>query len=197
MLLDNAPSHPSSETLQSDDGMIKTMFLPPNTTAAIQPMDQGVLDPCKQRYKKKLLSHIILENESADKSVPDILKGITIKSVVHWIAAAWEEASAESLQKAWNKLLPEVRADISDGVSATVLSLDLVKAVAQLGNDSAETITQWMEEDMEDPGHQILDYEEVVASMMETQNEVEESPDEETADVNAREVCNALEVTLQ
>ena len=61
LLLDNAPSHPSVEMLQSDDGMIKTLFLPPNTTAAIQPMDQGVLDPCKRRYKRKLLAHIILE----------------------------------------------------------------------------------------------------------------------------------------
>ena len=33
LLLDNAPSHPSSTTLQSEDGKIKAMFLPPNTTA--------------------------------------------------------------------------------------------------------------------------------------------------------------------
>ena len=54
LLLDNAPSHPSSATMQSDDGKIKAMFLPPNTTAAIQPMDQAILDPCKRRYKRKL-----------------------------------------------------------------------------------------------------------------------------------------------
>ena len=47
LLLDNAPSYPSSETLQSDDGIIKTIFLPPNTPASKQPLDQGVLDPCK------------------------------------------------------------------------------------------------------------------------------------------------------
>ena len=69
LLLDNAPSHPSTQT---DDGMIKTMFLPPNTTAAIQPMDQAVLDPCKRRYKRKLLSHIILENNSADSRYSEI-----------------------------------------------------------------------------------------------------------------------------
>ena len=79
LMLDNAPSHPSSETLQSDDGKILTMFLPPKSTAAIQPMDQAVLDPCKRRYKRKLLAHIILQNESADKSVPEILKAITMK----------------------------------------------------------------------------------------------------------------------
>lgn len=116
LLLDNAPSHPSAETLQSDDDKIRVMFLPPNTTAVIQPMDQGVLDPCKRRYKRKLLAHIILENESQDKSVPEILKACNMKQVVYWIAAAWEEASSDSLQKAWNKLLPEPESSDSNSV---------------------------------------------------------------------------------
>jgi len=76
LFLDNAPSHRSSETLKSNDGTIKVMFLPPNTTAAIQPMDQSVLDPCK-----KLLAHIIIENESADKSVPETLNACNTKHV--------------------------------------------------------------------------------------------------------------------
>ena len=39
LLLDNAPSHPNESVLQSSDACIKAMFLPPNTTALIQPMD--------------------------------------------------------------------------------------------------------------------------------------------------------------
>eukprot|EP00117_Sycon_ciliatum_P016527 scpid93245/ scgid15916/ Jerky protein homolog-like; Human homolog of mouse jerky gene protein len=100
LLLDNAPSHPSSTLLQSDDGKIKAMFLPPNTTSIIQQMDQAVLDPCKRCYKRKLLAHIILENDSIDKSVPDILKAVTMKDVVYWITAAWQEATEDSLRKA-------------------------------------------------------------------------------------------------
>ncbi len=45
------------------------MFLPPNTTAVVQPMDLGVLDPCKRRHMRKLFEHIILKNESEKKSV--------------------------------------------------------------------------------------------------------------------------------
>jgi len=56
------------------------MYLPPNITAVIQPMDQGVLDPCKRRYKRKLLAHIILENESDKKSFPEILKDCLLDS---------------------------------------------------------------------------------------------------------------------
>ena len=55
LLLDNAPSHPDETVLQSSDKCIKAMFLPPNTTALIQPMDQGVLESLKRRCRKSLL----------------------------------------------------------------------------------------------------------------------------------------------
>ena len=48
LLLDNAPAHPEESVLTSSDKTIKTMFLPPNTTALIQPMDQGVLEALKR-----------------------------------------------------------------------------------------------------------------------------------------------------
>ena len=44
-----------------------------------------------------ILQKNILENDSEDKPVPDILKAITLKDVVFWIAESWEEASSESL----------------------------------------------------------------------------------------------------
>ena len=86
LLLDNAPAHPSIEVLQSRDGCVTTMFLPPNTTSLMQTMDQAVLNPLKRRYKKRLLRHIILENESSSLSIPDILKNVTINHAIYWAA---------------------------------------------------------------------------------------------------------------
>ena len=60
LLMDNAPSHPSTEELCSQDGLIKTMFLPANTTSLIQPMDQGMLYNLKRRYTISLLEKMIL-----------------------------------------------------------------------------------------------------------------------------------------
>ncbi len=51
LLLDNAPSHPDVESLCSSDGEISCVYLPPNTTSLIQPMDQGVLENIKRLYK--------------------------------------------------------------------------------------------------------------------------------------------------
>ena len=91
LLLDNAPAHPSTETLQSTGGEVTTMFLPPNTTSILQPMDQGILEALKGRYKKNLLRHLCIENASSILSIPEIVKKITIKDAVYWCAQAWEE----------------------------------------------------------------------------------------------------------
>lgn len=206
LLLDNAPSHPSSETLQSDDGMIKTIFLPLNTTASIQPLDQGVLDPSKRRYKKKLLSHVILESKSEDKSVPEVLKGINMKHVVYWISSSWDEASPDSLRKSWKKLLPECSSDSDpdtqdDDSSSQLVNAEVTEIASQLGQDIENDITHWMEADVGDPGHQIMDDDEIVADMVGDGNEQhEDSSDEEIGNessVSASQAFQALEVTLR
>ncbi len=58
-----------------------TIFLLANTSV-IQPMDQGILEPLKNRYKKCLLRHLIIENESSSLTIPEILKKITLKYVL-------------------------------------------------------------------------------------------------------------------
>ncbi|KAG5888111.1 hypothetical protein JTB14_023405 [Gonioctena quinquepunctata] len=52
LLLDNAPGHPSEKELTTEDKCITAMFLPPNCTALIQPMDQNIIQFVKQDYKK-------------------------------------------------------------------------------------------------------------------------------------------------
>lgn len=42
LLLHNAPAHPDEDKLESSDNAIRALYLPPNTTAHIHWMDQGV-----------------------------------------------------------------------------------------------------------------------------------------------------------
>ena len=57
LVLDNASSHPANDQLK--DGDIKALFLPANVTSIRQPMDQGVLQALKKKYRRTLLSYII------------------------------------------------------------------------------------------------------------------------------------------
>ena len=53
LLMDNASVHMGD--LSSSDPDIKIIFLPCNTTALIQPMDQGVIAAFKKNYRRKLM----------------------------------------------------------------------------------------------------------------------------------------------
>ena len=66
LILDNCSAHPDEELLVSKDKLVKAMFLPPNITSLIQPMDQGVLECLKRHYKGSLLRDVLLSDETAD-----------------------------------------------------------------------------------------------------------------------------------
>ena len=105
LILDNCFAHPDREDLISDDGTIFAKFLPPNVTALIRPMDQGVIESAKKRHKKKLLRRLIIKDESGI-SIVDYLKGINLKVVVDLIHDSWTEISSRTLQKSWRKIIP-------------------------------------------------------------------------------------------
>ena len=48
LLIDNCAAHPDEDMLCSYDGQIRTVFLPPNTTSVIQPLDGGILETVKR-----------------------------------------------------------------------------------------------------------------------------------------------------
>ena len=54
LLLDNAPYHPQIDTLK----IIKLVFLPPNSTAVRQPIDQGIVYAVKTKYRSMLLNEL-------------------------------------------------------------------------------------------------------------------------------------------
>ena len=66
LLLDSALAHPDGEKLVSADDNICTMFLPPNTTSIIQPMDLGVFVSCKRLYQQKYLNDVFVVIEEED-----------------------------------------------------------------------------------------------------------------------------------
>lgn len=120
LILDNCSAHPEPDELVSDDGEIFAKFLPPNVTALIQPMDQGVIKSIKARYKKKLLRRLIIQEDGNNKSIVDFLKEVNMRVVIDLIDEAWTEISHSTLRKSWRKILPmpKVSSDPIQGESA-------------------------------------------------------------------------------
>ena len=67
MLLDNASSHGVADTLVTKVGSLDAfrltnlllLFLPPNCTSVVQPLDQGIIAAFKAHYKRKLARYMV------------------------------------------------------------------------------------------------------------------------------------------
>ena len=67
MLLDNAGSHGVADTLLTKVGSLDAfrlsnlllLFLPPNCTSVVQPLDQGIIAAFKSHYKGKLARYMV------------------------------------------------------------------------------------------------------------------------------------------
>lgn len=79
LLIDNAPSHKITIDLTN----IKIIFLPPNLTSVLQPLDAGVIACLKRYYRKKLVNKHLINFEKGDKS------DITLRDAVMFLHQSW------------------------------------------------------------------------------------------------------------
>jgi hypothetical protein len=65
LLVDNAPAHPHNLNDLYDN--VKVVFLPPNTTALIQPMNNGVIAAFKAYYLRRTFDQLLVVTDGEDK----------------------------------------------------------------------------------------------------------------------------------
>ena len=196
LLLDNAPTHPAATNLVSKEGNIKAMYLPPNTTALFQPMDQGVLEAFKRSYRKALLQKLLLEDQEG-RSIIDFVKKI-MKDVVYMTAAAWDDLPSLTLARSWNKLL--CIGDITEQSSSTVpIESDQAGSATKCedlarqldSNLQDEDIREWMNGDSDDLGYQLLSDYDIIQHVTQ-QNELTKEDEED--DCEESDIPSAIEV---
>ncbi|CAM4835599.1 unnamed protein product [Rotaria magnacalcarata] len=115
MFLDNAPVHPQDIQLEN----IKLKFFPPNTTAVIQPMDQGIIRAFKAHYRRYLVKHTIA-NATVAMTADDI--NVTALDAVYWIDAAWSAVTEVSIRNTFRSAGFE-KLPIIDGVDGFPVNL--------------------------------------------------------------------------
>lgn len=69
--MDNCPAHPSLHLK-----FIKLIFLPANTTAVLQPIDQGVIGNIKAHYRNQLVLKMIEDIENHVESKTTVFDAI-------------------------------------------------------------------------------------------------------------------------
>lgn len=98
LLLDGVSSH-------NIDGLelpnVKCMFLPPNTTSHLQPLDQGIIADVKKRYRTRLVRYLIRE---ISRNVPmNDVKQWNVLDAMRQAVAAWNEVPATTIRNCFAK----------------------------------------------------------------------------------------------
>ena len=180
LLMDQCPSHPPAESLVSSDGKITVMFLPKNTTAHIQPLDQGIIKYFKSNYRRELLLSAI----ASPADVPTFVKQITVKDAIYTCGGAWDNVTPKTVNNCWTKglgqafqprVLPAVTdADDFPGFTDTDVT-ETENSLRARGFDvdlSAANLDAWSSIDDDVPTSHLLSDSEIVAS-----HSVQSTPD--------------------
>nr|XP_020827544.1 tigger transposable element-derived protein 1-like isoform X2 [Phascolarctos cinereus]XP_020827545.1 tigger transposable element-derived protein 1-like isoform X2 [Phascolarctos cinereus]XP_020827546.1 tigger transposable element-derived protein 1-like isoform X2 [Phascolarctos cinereus]XP_020827547.1 tigger transposable element-derived protein 1-like isoform X2 [Phascolarctos cinereus] len=141
LILDSAPGHPGNLDDLSDN--VRVEYLPKNTTALIQPMNQGVIATFKACYLRRVF-HLLLQRANGDDkgTIREFWRNYNILNAVYNISESWEELEAATMNSGWKKLWPEcVSSDRGALPAETIgrIEQDIVSLAHNLGfRDIAE-----------------------------------------------------------
>ncbi|PSN32121.1 hypothetical protein C0J52_26854 [Blattella germanica] len=110
-----------------------------------------------------------------------------------------------TLANAWNKLLPSDESITAPGDPNTEFRSQLAGLIRESSGFQEcdqENIENWLECDVDDPGHQVLTYDEIIASVIDDQdlcNEEEDPSDEDCAEKgpSSEEAFHCLETAMK
>ncbi|XP_060855612.1 jerky protein homolog-like [Metopolophium dirhodum] len=164
LFIDNAPCHPSENELRDCEIYVK--LLPPNMTALIQPMDQGVIETTKRLYRKKLIMFLLEQQEA--NPLPQ---------------KRGKELSQKHFKKSWKKCWPNIpQENYRRDETTSNEDTDFIQVFQELeGCAEVETndISECINGDT-DVGHQVLSDDEIVNACIENiEIEVDSSEDED------------------
>lgn len=203
LIIDNAPTHPDIDILNKIDEDFSVMFLPPNVTALLQPMDQGVIAKTKRVYRKELLRQLLL-SEKDEESVIAFTKKLNLKDCCNFLVSAWANVTQENLSNAWNKLWPKtenIEISIEDHVENVNIEqiVELCHAIPGFEQCDITDATEWINSDENDPGYQIYNEDEILSVITEENGPEDDSDEEQDLDSGPShaDALTALELAMK
>ena len=81
---------------------IKVVFLQPNTTSKLQPLDLGVIQNFKVHYRQHLL-RFVLSSIDRCSSASEVASSINALTAIRWISQVWKEVKPLTISKCYKK----------------------------------------------------------------------------------------------
>lgn len=96
LLLDNCSAHHVNAHLSA----VEVLFLPPNTTAKLQPMDQGVIANFKVHYRRRVIERLLIDIRTAVD--PASLK-VPLEKAIFFASGAWRDVKPQTILHCFQK----------------------------------------------------------------------------------------------
>jgi len=95
MLRDNCAAHNGDIQLAN----VKVVFMPPNTTSLIQPMDQGIIANFKRHYRSLVLRQLMGVIETTDDGgrAAELARKLTLLDSMHMQKEAWSRVTTSTI----------------------------------------------------------------------------------------------------
>ena len=108
LITDNAPTHLPPESPPIDYkgppppvlDHIKLIYLPPNTTAWLQPLDAGIIRSLKAGYRRRFVQYMVNYYEKHGEAAPKL----DVLQVIYMVAEAWDELPSSVVFHCWQKV---------------------------------------------------------------------------------------------
>ncbi|CAB4402409.1 unnamed protein product [Rhizophagus irregularis] len=164
------------EKLAVDLTNIELVYLPPNTTAHLQPMDAGIIHSFKAKYKQEFCRHLIRQ---FDSGVDHVKNKLNIKEAIDYIAELWNNVTPTTIQNCWIKtgILPSCDDDNMD--EEDLDDDELENLLINLPEETADVLEYFQLLDREIPTEEHLTEEQIIDMVRNEENQVEESEDDD------------------
>ena len=97
LLVDNAPGH-----IADDYDNIKLIFLPPNTTSKLQPLDQGIISWVKREYRRLITVEYVAGCDQKE-DVKTIMEAFDFAVACENTVKSWNRCSAQIIANCFTK----------------------------------------------------------------------------------------------
>ena len=166
LFVDNCPAHPVVSNLKA----IVVHYLPPNTTAVLQPMDQGIIQCFKSWYRKLLLERMVdcIDNEIAFE--------VNVLQAMNFTKKAWEHVTEECVANCFR------HAGWTEGALQELTLPTVSNECERLGIEE-RIITELDAEEWEVATCEELEDDEIVQCVLSSKKTVEEEHEEEKEDM--------------
>ena len=191
LLLDNASCHKVNQCLLTN---IEVLFLPPNCTSKIQPLDAGIIYSFKRKYKLKFIKWLY------EMTIKDDTKClISLIQAIRYVIQAWNEVDSAVIGNCWRhtKLIDTsmyIESTTEEVIDVAYEENIYSSIITKLNVDTSMSLQEfvWVEEHGQETD--IHDIETETTESADTYEEKDDDINETAIPINIREALQGIHV---